>query len=124
MTTYSDQLDQMFHALSDPTRRAILARLVEAGDASVSEVTAPFGMARPTLLKHVQVLEESGLIRTRKQGRVRLCRVEPQAIKTTEDWLIRQRRLWEQRLDQLDAYVLALSKTNETEEKDSDADHV
>nr|WP_316653184.1 metalloregulator ArsR/SmtB family transcription factor [uncultured Gellertiella sp.] len=124
MTTYSDPLDQMFHALSDPTRRAILARLVEAGDASVSEVTAPFGMARPTLLKHVQVLEESGLIRTRKQGRVRLCRVEPQAIKTTEDWLVRQRRLWEQRLGQLDAYVLALSKTNETEEKDSDADHV
>lgn len=107
MTTFSTDLDRRFHALSDPTRRAILARL-SLGEASFSDVTAPFPMAKPTLLKHVQVLEESGLIRTRKRGRIRLCRLEPDALKATEDWLSRQIRQWETRLDQLDDYVIAL----------------
>lgn len=122
MTTQSSQLDHMFHALSDPTRRAILARLVAEGDASFSEVTAPFRMAKPTLLKHVQVLEESGLIRTEKQGRVRVCRIEPDGLKTTEDWLNNQRRLWEKRLDQFDAYVIALHKTMQADKDIADAD--
>lgn len=109
MTKFQPDLDRRFHALADPTRRAILARL-SLGEASFSDVTAPFAMAKPTLLKHVQVLEESGLIRTRKQGRSRLCRLEPKALKETEDWLGRQIRQWEARLDQLDAYVIDMYK--------------
>lgn len=109
MTKFEADLDRRFHALADPTRRAILARL-SLGEASFSDVTAPFAMAKPTLLKHVHVLEESGLIRTRKQGRLRLCRLEPAALKEAEDWLARQIRQWEARLDQLDAYVIDLYK--------------
>lgn len=72
-------------------------------------------MAKPTLLKHVQVLEDSGLIRTQKRGRIRLCRLEPDALKATEDWLNRQIRQWETRLDQLDSYVIALHKREMSE---------
>lgn len=107
MTNHQAPLDQRFQALADPTRRAILARLA-LGDASFSTVTEPFAMAKPTLLKHVQVLEASGLIVTEKRGRVRLCRLQPRALKEAEDWLHSQIRRWEQRLDQLDAYVIAL----------------
>ena len=116
MTTYSKNLDDMFHALADPTRRAILARLA-LGEASFTDVTAPFAMAKPTLLKHVQVLEESGLIATEKRGRVRLCRLEPEALRHTEDWLGAQIRRWETRLDQFDAYVIALHQQQEEEKK-------
>ena len=117
MTIHHDELDRRFHALSDPTRRAILSRLA-LGEASVSDVTAPFAMAKPTLLKHVQVLEDSGLIRTRKQGRVRLCQLDAAALKNAEDWLASQIRQWENRLDQLDAYVIALHK-RESEQNDT-----
>lgn len=115
MTNLSEPLDLRFHALSDPTRRAILARLA-LGDASFSSVTEPFAMAKPTLLKHVRVLEASGLIVTEKRGRVRLCRLRPQALKETEDWLARQVSLWEARLDRMDAYVIALYKEEKTDD--------
>ena len=112
MANQSVALDQMFHALSDPTRRAMLARLTR-GEASFSDVTAPFAMAKPTLLKHLAVLEGSGLVVTEKRGRVRLCRLQPQALKQGGDWLWEQVRLWERRLDQLDAYVIALNQMEE-----------
>lgn len=118
MANLSTTLDRRFHALADPTRRAILARLA-LGEASFSDVTAPFPMAKPTLLKHVQVLEESGLIRTRKTGRTRLCAIEPQALKAAEYWLGQQIRQWESRLDQLDSYVVDLyNKQRETNGND------
>lgn len=117
MTMHPGRLDLLFHALADPTRRAIVERLA-AGEASFSAVTQPFAMAKPTLLKHVKVLEECGLIETRKQGRVRLCRLEPKALKETEDWLSRQKQMWEQRLDALDAFAVALYKQEQKEKAD------
>jgi DNA-binding transcriptional ArsR family regulator len=100
-------LDRAFQALSDPTRRAILTRLT-TGPASVGELAEPFDMAMPTLLRHVQVLEESGLIASRKAGRVRTCALQLETLAETEQWLAHQRAVWEQRLDRMESYVVAL----------------
>lgn len=97
-------LDAIFHSLSDPTRRAVIARL-SAGPAPVGELAAPFDMALPSFLKHLKVLEGGGWIETKKNGRVRTCRLRPEAVGIAEHWLSRQRRLWEGRLDRLDAFV-------------------
>ncbi len=102
-------LDRAFQALSDPTRRAIVTRLVR-GPASVSELAAPFSMAMPTLLQHLRVLETSGLIGTAKHGRVRTCILNAQALAETEQWLAQQRSAWEARLDRLDAFVTTLHR--------------
>lgn len=107
MTNHDAALDRAFQALSDPTRRAIVARLVR-GPASVSELATPFTMAMPTLLQHLRVLEASGLIGTAKAGRVRTCTLNPAALAETEQWLARQRSEWEARLDRLDAFVTRL----------------
>ena len=90
MTNQQDRLDEVFHALADPTRRAILARLID-GPASVSELARPFGMAMPTLLAHIRVLEASRMVRSQKSGRVRTCRIDPAAIHRAEGWLAEQR---------------------------------
>lgn len=100
-------LDQVFHALADPTRRALVQRLTE-GPASVSELAAPFAMALPSLLQHLRVLEKSGLVTSEKAGRVRTCRIEPKALTTAEAWIARQRALWEGRLDRLEDYLREL----------------
>ena len=102
------QLDTVFRALSDPTRRAVLERLGR-GPTPVSELATPFDMALPSFMQHLKALEASGLVRSRKSGRVRTYRLEPQALQRAEGWLTRQRSIWEQRLDQLDAYVEAMS---------------
>jgi DNA-binding transcriptional ArsR family regulator len=107
MPNQSPSLDLVFHALSDPTRRAIVHRLVR-GPASVSELAKPFAMAMPSLLQHLRVLEESRLIRTEKVGRVRTCAVEPAALDTAQAWIAQQRALWEGRLDRMDAFVATL----------------
>jgi DNA-binding transcriptional ArsR family regulator len=107
------QLDLLFQALADPTRRAILARLAE-GPASVSELAAPFDMALPSLLGHVRKLESAGLIATEKDGRVRTCALVPMALAPVRGWLDEQRSLWEARLDQLDEYVQSLMKDRQT----------
>jgi DNA-binding transcriptional ArsR family regulator len=104
MTNYNAALDRVFHALADPTRRAIVARLCR-GPASVSELAEPLSMALPTVLQHLQVLEEGRLIRSEKAGRVRTCHLEPAAFATIERWIGRQRIVWEQRLDRMEAYV-------------------
>lgn len=101
-------LDDVFRALADGTRRAILARLT-AGPASVSELARPFAMAMPTLLEHVRVLERCRLVRSQKLGRVRTCRIEPAALKSAEAWLAGQRAAFEARLDRMEAYVLELA---------------
>ena len=93
-------LDQVFHALADPTRRAVIERLTR-GPASVSELAAPFAMSLPAVVQHLQVLETAGLVRTEKVGRVRTCRVEPTALRAAEGWLAGQRTVWETRLDRL-----------------------
>jgi DNA-binding transcriptional ArsR family regulator len=103
------QLDRVFRALGDPTRRAVLSRL-SAGPAAVSELARAFEMALPSFTQHLDVLERCGLVRSRKSGRVRTYRLVPQPLKTAENWITRQRELWERRLDQLDSYLLELKE--------------
>ncbi len=110
MTNKHEFLDRAFGALSDPTRRAIVMRLA-GGPASVGELSGPFAMAMPTLLQHVRVLEKSGLIQTRKTGRVRTCSLQADVLAETEEWLAKQRAVWEQRLDRMESYVVALHAT-------------
>jgi DNA-binding transcriptional ArsR family regulator len=98
------QLDAAFHALSDPTRRAVIARLI-AGPASVTELAQPFAIGLPTFLKHLKVLEDSGLIGSGKAGRVRTCHLEPARLAGAEAWLAEQRTVWEGRADRMVAYI-------------------
>lgn len=94
-------LDQVFHALADSTRRKVIERLV-AGPASTSELAEPFDMALPSFTQHLAVLERAGLVTSTKTGRVRTYRLAPAGLEVADGWLADQRRLWEQRLDQLD----------------------
>ena len=110
MANKQEILDRAFSALSDPTRRAIIMRLA-SGPASVSELSEPFAIAMPTLLQHIRVLERSGLIETEKTGRVRTCLLQAEALARTEQWLASQRAVLEQRLDRMEAYVIALNAT-------------
>lgn len=109
MANQLSQLDQVFAALADPTRRAIVMRLC-AGEASVGELARPFEMALPSFMKHIHVLELSGLVRSEKSGRVRTCRLSPDALVGAEDWFQHQRAIWEARLDRFEAYVMKLKK--------------
>jgi DNA-binding transcriptional ArsR family regulator len=102
-------IDDVFRALADPTRRRVLERL-STGPASVSDLAEPFAMALPSFVQHLGVLEESGLVRSKKRGRVRIYRLEAKRMKLAEDWLARQRTHWERRLDQLDAYLLEMKE--------------
>jgi len=104
MLNQSPPLDLVFHALSDPSRRAMVERLTR-GPASVSELARPLAMSLPAVVQHLQVLEDSGLVRTEKAGRVRTCRVEPRALKTAESWISTRRAQWERRLDRLGEYL-------------------
>ena len=109
-------LDQVFRALSDPTRRAVIERLV-AGPTAVSALAAPFDMALPSFLQHLGVLESSGLVRSDKEGRVRTVRLEPRALDAAEHWMSAQQRLWKTRLDQHDDYLRALDRAEKTAPK-------
>ena len=93
-------LDRVFQALSDPSRRAIVERLT-SGDASVSELAQPLAMSLAAVVQHVQALEASGLIRTRKTGRVRSCQLDRQVLQQAEAWLTQRRTFWERNLDRL-----------------------
>ena len=97
-------LDQMFHALADGTRRSMLERLGR-GPASVSELAQPLAMSLPAVVQHLQVLEASGLIVTAKAGRVRTCRMAPEALGVAERWLSERRAIWEDRFDRLETYL-------------------
>ena len=97
-------LDDIFVALADPTRRAVVRRLGE-GSASVGELAQPFEITLPSFMKHVRTLESSGLIRTRKTGRVRMCTLNQDRLSLVDDWLAEQRRAWEQRTDRLEQFV-------------------
>lgn len=115
MLNHGGQLDLMFHALADPSRRAMVDRLCR-GPASVSELAQPLSMSLPAVVQHLQVLESSGLVRSEKVGRVRTCRLEPQALRTAEGWIAERRTRWERRLDRLGAYLEATSDEPEPEE--------
>jgi DNA-binding transcriptional ArsR family regulator len=101
---HSTPLDLAFHALSDPTRRAVLSRLAE-GEAPVSALAEPFDMALPTFSQHLKVLEQCGLVATEKRGRTRWCRLVESRFDEAADWMERERRRWAERLDRLDAYL-------------------
>jgi len=109
MAKHDPALDLLFHALSDPTRRMILARLAR-GPAPVSELAGPTGLRLPTVMRHLSVLEGAGLVGTQKDGRVRSCALRPEALLPIRDWLEEQRAIWEGRLDRLDTYVKTLMK--------------
>jgi DNA-binding transcriptional ArsR family regulator len=101
MPNQSDRLDRVFHALADPTRRAVLLRL-SSGPAPVSDLARPFRMALPSFSQHLLVLEQCGLVRSRKEGRVRTYQLAPQRIQLAEHWMVAQRGIWERRLERLD----------------------
>ena len=100
---YAD-LGRVFQALADPTRRAVLEKL-SRGPAAMSELAEPFDMALPSFSQHLDVLEDCGLVRSSKEGRVRTYQLAPQPLKAAEGWLAKQRTLWTKRLDQLDDYL-------------------
>ena len=107
MANHDPDLDLIFQALSDPTRRAMLAALGK-GAVPVSTLARPPGLALPTVMRHLGVLEGAGLIATEKQGRVRTCRMRPETLGLAMDWLGQQREIWEERADRLEDYVMAL----------------
>jgi DNA-binding transcriptional ArsR family regulator len=98
------QLNRVFHGLADPTRRAVLERL-SSGPAAVSKLAEPFRMSLPSFLQHLDVLEDCGLVKSRKAGRVRLYQLTPRPLRVAEGWFEKQRVLWNRRLDQLDTYL-------------------
>lgn len=99
-------LDTLFQALADPTRRAIVERL-SRGPASVSDLARPFDMSLPAVVQHLGVLEAAGVVASEKVGRVRTCRIEPEALSRAERWIHERRTAWEQRLDRLGGYLAA-----------------
>ncbi len=106
------QLPRVFQALADPTRFAVVERLSQ-GPAPTSELAAPFKMALPSFLQHLDVLQDCGLIRSSKKGRVRTYKLAPKTLKVAEDWMAKQRALWEKRLDQLDSFLNELKEQSE-----------
>jgi DNA-binding transcriptional ArsR family regulator len=102
-------LNRVFQALADPTRRAVLERLT-SGPARMSELAQPFNMALPSFSQHLDVLENCGLVRSRKVGRVRTYQLAPQPLQVAEQWMAEQRAIWEVRLEQLDDYLLNLKE--------------
>lgn len=109
MAKHDPDLDLIFQALSDPTRRAMLAQLGQ-GAVPVSELARPTGLALPTVMRHLGVLEGAGLIASEKTGRTRMCRARPETLTATVEWLAAQRADWEARTDRLQAYVATLLK--------------
>ena len=101
----ANNLDHLFTALADPTRRAVIAQL-SAGEAPVKALAHPHAMALPSFLKHLAQLERAGLVTSRKVGRTRICTLHPEALGAVDTWLSEQRALWSNKLDRLDAYLI------------------
>jgi len=113
----ADQLSTTFAALADPTRRAILARLL-SGERSVTELAEPFDMSMPAVSKHLRVLERAGLISRGREAQWRPCRIEAAPLKEVADWAERYRHIWEARLDRLDSYLQELKRTQPVKTKE------
>ena len=114
MPKQSADLNQVFSALSDATRRDVLVRLSQ-GEAAVSELAEPFDMALPSFVQHLKVLEDCGLVQSKKQGRVRTYKLVPARLKLAEHWLQQQEIIWNQRLDRLDAHLQKLKARGKQE---------
>jgi DNA-binding transcriptional ArsR family regulator len=113
MLNKAEPLDRVFQALADATRRELVERLIR-GPASVSELAGPLSMSLPAVMQHLAVLESCGLVSSQKVGRVRTCQLEPTAMNTAEDWIGRQRLVWERRLDRLGDVLAEPAQTPET----------
>jgi DNA-binding transcriptional ArsR family regulator len=109
MQTTTDPLSVTFAALADPTRRAILARL-SRGEATVTELAAPFDLSLPAVSKHLKVLQRAGLIEQGRQAQWRPCRLKPEGLRDIADWIGEYRRLWEASFDRLDQYLRDLQQ--------------
>ena len=116
MPNQTEQLNHVFQALADPTRRAVLKRL-SRGPVSTLELARPFDMALPSFTQHLGVLEKFGLVKSKKSGRVRTFELAPKRLQAAEDWITDRRKLWERRLDQLDAYLLTMKENDDASEK-------
>ena len=116
----TQQLDAVFGALADPTRRAILAQLAQ-GDLTVGELAAPFTMSQPAISRHLRVLEEAGLISRSRRATARLSHLEAEPLKDASDWLARYRRFWEERYEQLDELLDTLRRTAPTDATNPDS---
>lgn len=100
MATHEPTIDRIFHALGDPTRRAMMEKLSE-GPSSASRLAQPFNITLAAVVQHLQILEESGLVRTEKLGRVRTCSIDPAGLQAAAQWIADRRAIWERRLDRL-----------------------
>lgn len=109
MANQNAQLSDVFYALADPTRLAIVGQLGR-GPASVSALAAPFAMALPSFMKHLSVLERSGVIRSNKIGRVRTCELRPKALSRAEKWMAQQRAVWDAQTDRMAAFAEELHR--------------
>jgi DNA-binding transcriptional ArsR family regulator len=118
-TPDSDPLSVTFAALADPTRRAILARLAR-GEATVTELAAPFDMSLPGISKHLRVLQRAGLIEQGRQAQWRPCRLQPQPLRNVSDWVGQYRRHWEESFERMDAYLRELQESQEQPKGDDD----
>jgi DNA-binding transcriptional ArsR family regulator len=107
MVNRSEELDRVFHAIGDPSRRTMVERLAR-GPATVSQLAEPLAMSLPAVVQHLSVLESAGAVTTEKVGRVRTCRLQPVVLRRAETWLVAQRTDWELRLDRLGAELAAL----------------
>lgn len=115
MANHSARLSDVFQALADPTRRDIVGALGR-GPASVSALAAPFAMALPSFMKHLSVLERSGLVRSRKLGRIRTCELRPAALTRAEQWIAAQRAIWEARSDRMADFAERLHQQENPDE--------
>ena len=113
MAKHDPELSLLFHALADATRRSILSQLAQ-GPARVTDLAGPTGLRLPTVMRHLSVLEEAGLIATSKDGRVRTCAIVPEAMEPARTWIDEQRAIWEARLGRLEKFVMDVMKERET----------
>ena len=121
MMTATDSLSLTFAALSDPTRRAILAQLAHGEEKSVTELTEPFEMSMPAISKHLKVLEQAGLIERSREAQWRPARLQPAPLKDISEWLERYRKNWEQSFDRLDEYLREIqNETNPNQDPTGD----
>ncbi|HWM01378.1 MAG TPA: metalloregulator ArsR/SmtB family transcription factor [Actinophytocola sp.] len=116
-----DQLSSTFAALADPTRRAILARLTK-GEATVTELAAPFDVSLPAISKHLKVLERAGLIARGRSAQWRPCRLDPAPLRNANEWLESYRQFWEDSFDRLDEHLRELRRATAEQEEDKDVD--
>jgi DNA-binding transcriptional ArsR family regulator len=112
-TLDDDRLDEVFAALANSTRRAILARLAE-GEASVNELAEPFDLTLPAISKHIKVLEQAGLVVRSQRAQFRPCALEPEALDAALGWAARQRHVWERRFDRMDERLRTIDRTGRT----------